>query len=148
MPSKKRAPIPAAARRPGPPARRPVKRAATAKSPSGTRPAGRPFLRFHHSRELRTRTNEVLAAIEHDEDPTRHAQALAAVATELTEAGLTYFFIEPLEAAKVGFVVEQAAHFGRSSALTMLSPVIRNTMVWLDKDQLRVVATHIRRFMR
>lgn len=112
------------------------------------RAPARPFLRFYHSQELRTRTKQVLAAIEDDEDPTRHAEEFAALVVELTDAGLTYFFFEPLKAAKVGFLLEQSASFGLSGALTVMSPVIRNVISWMSKEQLLAVTTHLRRFMR
>ena len=113
-----------------------------------SRVAAKPFLRFYHSRALRTRTNAVLAAIERDEDPTRHADKLANLVVELTDAGLTYFFSQPLKAAKVGFLLDQTASIGKSSALTMISPVIRNVICWMSKEQVLVVTTHLRRFMR
>jgi len=117
------------------------------KTPAGGVPA-EPFLRFYYPPNLRKRTNEVLAAIEGADDPTRHVAALSAIATELTEAGLNYFFVEPLRATNAGFVIQQSAGFGISSAVMVLSPVIRNVMAWLDKDQLLVVAAHIRRYMK
>jgi hypothetical protein len=121
---------------------------ASAKQPPAGSDRGEPFLRFHYPPSLRKRINEVLAAIEGADDPTRHVGALSAMATELTEAGLSYFFVEPLKAANAGFVIQQSAGFGISSAVMVLSPVIRNVMAWLDKDQLLVVAAHIRRFMQ
>lgn len=101
-----------------------------------------------HSPALRTRTNEVLALIERDGDAARHADQLASVVVELTDAGLVDFLSEPLKAAKVGFLLEQSASFGLSSALAMMSPVIRNVIGRMDEPQLRVVATHLRRFVR
>lgn len=118
------------------------------KKPPAARATAKPFLRFHHSRELRVRTTRVLAAVDGAEDPTPHAEELANVVVELTEAGLAYFFTEPLEAAKVGFFLEQTASFGMSGALTMISPVIRTVIGGMDKDQLLVVSAHLRRFMR
>jgi hypothetical protein len=117
------------------------------KTPVARAPA-KPFLRFHHSTELRTRTNDVLAAIEKDADPTRHAEKLANLVVELTDTGLTAFFNEPLKAAKVGFLLEQTASFGLGGALTMISPVIRSVIGRMSKEQLLVVAVHLRRFMR
>jgi hypothetical protein len=108
----------------------------------------KPFLRFHHSRQLRTRTDAVLAAIDRDEEPASHAEKLAAVVVELTEAGLNSFFVEPLKAAKVGFLLEQTATYGISSALMVVSPVLRNVISRMDGEQVLVVAAHLRRFMK
>lgn len=118
------------------------------KKPPVARAPARPFLRFYHSAALRTRTNEVLALIERDGDAARHADQLANVVVELTDAGLMYFFSEPLKAAKVGFLLEQSASFGLSSALAMMSPVIRNVICRMDEPQLREVASHLRQFVR
>ena len=120
----------------------------TLKKAVATRAPAKPFLRFHHSQELRTRTNDVLGDIERDEDPSVHAERLATVVGELTDAGLRYFFMEPLKAAKVGFLVEQTASLGMSSTLMVITPVVRNVVCRMSGEQLQVVATHLRRFTK
>ena len=67
---------------------------------------------------------------------------------ELTDAGLRYFFMEPLKAAKVGFLVEQTASLGVSSTLMAITPVIRNVVCRMSGEHLQVVATHLRRFTK
>jgi hypothetical protein len=120
-------------------------RAATSKA---KRPAARePSLRFRYSRELHARTLSVLDALEGDSDPTRHRQALAEVVLELTDAGLDYFFLRPLELADAGFVVRQSANLGMLGAKNMLSPVLRGIVGRMDAFQLRIVAGFVRQLM-
>jgi hypothetical protein len=114
----------------------------------GDMPASaKPSLRFFHSAALRKRTNKVLGALERDEDPTQHASALSALVVDLTEAGLDYYFIKPLKQAKVGFVARQTASFGMSSALRVMSPMIRGVLASTSGNQLRVIGGHIRELM-
>ncbi|MBK6452047.1 MAG: hypothetical protein KA760_01960 [Steroidobacteraceae bacterium] len=55
-----------------------AKRAAAAKPvAAGSDSSAKPFLRFYHSAELRTKTNAVLTTLESARDPTAHLGALA-----------------------------------------------------------------------
>lgn len=107
----------------------------------------KPSIRFFHSRDLRTRTNGVLAAIARDEDPTRHAGALSRVVVDLTRAGLSYYFLRPLEQAKVGLVIQQTARLGMAGALRMMSPVVHAVLAGADATQVRTIARHISHLM-
>jgi hypothetical protein len=111
------------------------------------RTSAKPSLRFFHSGALRTRTTKVLAAIDRDEDATRHAAALSGVVVDLTEAGLDYYFLKPLQEAKIGFVSRQTANLGMAGALRMMSPVIRRILAGANTTQLRAIAGHIRHLM-
>jgi hypothetical protein len=107
----------------------------------------KPSLRFFHSAALRARSNKVLAALERDEDPTRHVGALSSLVVDLAEAGLDYYFLRPLQQAKVGFVARQTASLGMAGALRVMSPVIRSILAGTNATQLRVIARHIRQLM-
>ena len=109
--------------------------------------SSRPSLRFFHSAALRTRSDKVLAGIEHDKDPTQHAEVLSKLVVDLTEAGFDYYFLKPLQQAKVGFVTRQTARFGMAGALRMMSPVIRTILASANATQLRVITRHIRGLM-
>lgn len=104
----------------------------------------KPSVRFFHSPALRKRTDAVLAKIERDDEPTRHAGALSGVVVELTEAGLDYYFLRPLQESKFGFVARQTASLGMSGALRVISPIISRILAGADTPQLRGVARHIR----
>ena len=103
-----------------------------------------PSLRFHHSKELRAKTNAVLDALEAKPDHPKHGESLADLVNELIEAGMDYYFLQALKKARVGFVTEQSARLGMSGAVKLISSVSRKFIVRMDKDQLLVVASHIR----
>jgi hypothetical protein len=111
------------------------------------RAKGKPSLRFFHSAALRARTDKLLAAIDRDEDPKRHAAELADLVASLTEAGLDYYYLKPLEKAKVSFVARKTADLGMAGALRFMSPVIRSILGSMEGGQLRVVSRHIRELM-
>ena len=117
-------------------------------SDSDSPPVERPFLRFHHSPELRTRTLTVLDAVDRDDAPADAATQLANLVVELTDAGLAAFFSVPLKAANVGFLIEQSANVGLWSASSVIAPAVRNVIGRMNPQQLRVVGAHIRGFMR
>ncbi len=132
----------------------PAKRKPAQRAPSmqlSTAPSGssaKPFLRFYHSKELRTKTNAVLTTLEGARDPTVHRGTLANLAVELTNAGLDYYFLQPLKLAKAGFVVEQSASFGMTGVQQLMGSVIRNIIGRMDGPQLLSVGTSLRQFMR
>jgi hypothetical protein len=71
--------------------RTPTKRAASLPvAPARTRAAGLPFLRFYHSKQLREKTEFVLAAVETESHHAKHTDAVADLVTELIEAGMDY----------------------------------------------------------
>jgi hypothetical protein len=106
-----------------------------------------PYLRFHHSAELREKTLAVLRNIERASDPGRYRKDLSDVVMELTNSGLSYYFLRPLDLAKVNFVVKQSAHMGIGSVNRIMGPVVHNIIGTLDKEQLLTVCRHIRALM-
>jgi hypothetical protein len=107
----------------------------------------RPFLRFYHSAALRTKTLAILTTLEQAPDPTRHRNALSDLVMELTDSGLEYYFLGPLDQAQAGFVVKQSAHAGIGTIKRVMGPVVHNVIGRLDADQLRTVCRHIRQLM-
>jgi hypothetical protein len=110
--------------------------------------ASKPFLRFYHSDDLRTRTLAVLASIEQSAQPTRHRDALADIAVELAHAGMDYYFLRPLERASVGFLIQTSASVGVAGGLQVIGSVIRNIIGRMDRHQLLSICGSIRQFMR
>jgi hypothetical protein len=108
----------------------------------------RPFLRFYHSAALRTKTLELLHAIETAADPTVHRAALAELVIELTDNGLDYCFVQPLMLSKPGFVVEQSARLGLVGVQQVFGSVARKIIGHMGGPQLISVCGSIRRFMR
>lgn len=106
-----------------------------------------PHLRFLHSEELREKTIEVLDKLEQTEDPTQCRDALGDLVVELTHTGLDYFFIKPLELAKVGFIPRQSANLGMTGARKVMGTMIRRIIGGMDKDQLLIISGYIRQLM-
>jgi len=109
--------------------------------------ATKPFFRFTHSKALRVKTLKVLDAIDEDDDPTEHREALCLVINELTDTGMHFFFLDPLASLKMGFVMDQAAGLGVSGVLRIMGPTIRNIVGRMDKKQLRQVSKLMREMM-
>jgi hypothetical protein len=126
-----------------------MKRTTTSEQPKAVgNSALLPSLRFYHSEDLRSKTLAVLEALETADDPTDQREALAAVVVELTETGLAYYFVKPVQAAKVGFMAEQSTKLGIASILRVMGPVTRRIIGGMDPTQLQVVAGHIRHLMQ
>ncbi len=106
-----------------------------------------PYLRFYHSTELRDKTLAIVRSIERASDPGRYRNALADVVMELTDSGLNYYFLRPLDLAKVNFVIKQSASLGVGSVMRIMGPVVHNIIGMLDKRQLLAVCGHIRALM-
>ena len=68
---------------------------------------------------------------------------------ELTDAGLDYYFLRPLELADAGFVVRQSASLGMMGAKNFMSPVLRSVIGRMEvlRGLLRIVAGFIRGLM-
>lgn len=110
--------------------------------------AGSPYLRFYHSKALRTRTLAVLDKLETAEDATGQREALAEIVLELTETGLAYYFVKPVQDAKVGYMAEQTTKLGIAGILRLMGPVTRRVIGGMDADQLLSVSSHIRHLMK
>ncbi len=108
----------------------------------------KPFLRFYHSNELRAKTLAVLATLEQAPDPGKHGDALADVVVELTSAGMDFYFMRPLTAAKAGFIVEKSANLGLAGSIRVMGSVIRSVIGRMDGDQLLSVCGSLRQLMR
>lgn len=112
------------------------------------RKSSKPSLRFFYSEELHARTLNLLDALEQADDPTRFSNALGDLVVELTDAGIDYYFLKPLQLAQVGFVIQQSANLGIAGALRIMAPVIRTVIGRLDKNQLLIIGDYIRQLMR
>ncbi len=107
----------------------------------------KPSLRFYHSKELRKRTLTLLDALDAARDARQHHQALAELIVALSEAGMGYYYLEPLKLAKAGFVVRQSASLTLSAAMRVLAPMTRTAIGRLDHKQLRVIGKFMRGLM-
>ncbi len=110
-------------------------------------PSSKPFLRFHHSQELRLKTLEVLEIVETAETPSAHSAQLTELILELTDTGMNQYFLQSLKATKANFVVQQSAALGLSGVQRVMGTVIRNILGRMDDRQLLSVCGSIRQFM-
>lgn len=110
-------------------------------------PPEKPFLRFYHSDLLRSRTLAICKTLEQAQDSTQHRAALSAIVLELTDSGMEYFFLRPLQLARVNTTIERSARMGIGGIKQLITPVIRNTIGHMDKEQLLVICKHIRSLM-
>lgn len=123
----------------------PVKRAP--KHTTAVEAAQKPFLRFHHSDKLRSKTLEVLDIVEGSEDATAHTNMVTDLVLELTDVGFDQFFLQSLKDAKVGFVVQQSAALGLAGVQKVMGAVVRKFIGRMDHQQLLSVCGSIRKFM-
>jgi hypothetical protein len=132
--------MPTSAKRPAPvTAKRAPKKA--------VEPVSKPFLRFHHSHELRVKTLEVLMTVESAEKATAYSGELTELVLELTDHGMDQYFLQSLKATKANFVVQQSAALGLAGVQKVMGTVIRNILGRMDDRQLLVVCGSIRQFM-
>lgn len=110
-------------------------------------PGSKPFLRFHHSNELRARTIKVLEAVEGAESATDHSNQLTELVLELTACGMDQYFLQSLKATKANFLIQQSAALGLSGVQKVMGTVIRNIVGRMDDRQLLSVCGSIRQFM-
>jgi len=116
--------------------------------PPAKEPAALPSLRFYPSKELHGRLLTVLVQIEQATDATVHRSKLSESVSELTGAGLDYFFLQTLKGAQVGFVTTQAANLGLLGVQQVMAPVIRNIVARLEHAQLQAIAQGIRKLLQ
>ena len=125
-----------------------------AAKPGGKRPVkaasppSKPFLRFYHSESLRAKTLTVLTTLEKAKDGRQHRSALADIVVELTDSGMEYYFMRPLQLAKAGFFIEQSANLGMAATKGVFGSVIRNIIGRMDSPQLLSVCRYIRELMK
>ena len=106
-----------------------------------------PSIRFLHSEELREKTIELLDMLEQTDNPKQYRGALGDLVVELTNTGLDYFFVKPLELAKVGFVTRKSANLGMGGVKRLMGSTIRRIIGGMDKDQLLIICGFIRQLM-
>lgn len=123
------------------------KKAPVTTARKGAEEASKPFMRFHQTAALRTKTLEVLAVVECADSAGAHAGQLAGLVLELTDSGLDQYFVQPLKAAKASFVVQQSAALGLVGVQKVMGTVIRNVLGRMSDQQLLSVCGSIRQFM-
>ena len=68
--------------------------------------------------------------------------------SKLPETGLAYYFVKPVQAAKVGFMAEQTTKLGIAGILRVMGPVAHRVIGGMNAQQLLSVESHIRHLMQ
>lgn len=106
-----------------------------------------PSLRYYLNADLYRRTEDLLAKIEADDKGSRHAADFAELVNELTDGGLTYYFVEPLKQANAGYMAQKTAQIGMASVAKIARPIIRKLIGGLNDEQLKSVCAYVRQIL-
>lgn len=106
-----------------------------------------PSLRFYLDADLYRRTDALLSHIESNDKASQHAKAFAELVNELTDSGLSYFFVEPLRQANAGYMAQKTAQIGMASVAKIAKPIVRKLISGLNDEQLKAVGAYVRRIL-
>ena len=101
------------------------------------------WVAFEISSELRQRAETVVQNIRSDTDKRRHIPELIDVVLAMTDRGLHYYFLHPLEEAGVGVVTRKAVGLAIGTAGRTLPMVVRKTVKALNDEQLMSIAEFV-----
>jgi len=101
------------------------------------------WVAFEISSELRQKAEGVVEKIRSDSDKQRHVPELVEVVLAMTDRGLHYYFLHPLEEAGVGVVTRKAVALAIGTAGRTLPVVVRKTVKSLNDDQLLKIAEFV-----
>ncbi len=104
-------------------------------------PIGR--VAFEISSELRQKAEAIVHNIRFDPDKQRHVPELVDVVLAMTDRGLYYYFLHPLEGAGVGVVTRKAVGLAIGTAGRALPMVVRKTVKSLSDEQLLSIVEFI-----
>lgn len=101
------------------------------------------WVAFEIPASLRQRAERLVERLRHDADKRQHAPELVEVVLEMTDRGLHYYFLLPLDEARVGAVTRKAVALAIGTAGRTLPVVVRKTIAGLDDAQLLSIAEFI-----
>jgi hypothetical protein len=96
---------------------------------------------------LRRRAESIVERLRRDADKRQHVPELIEVVLAMTDRGLYYYFLHPLEIAGVGPVTRKAVELAIGAAGRTLPVVVRKTVSALDDPQLLALANFIDRIL-
>ena len=91
---------------------------------------------FDISPALRRRCEEVIVAVREAEDRGEHLAELTEVVVAMTDTGLDFYFLHPLERIGAGRMARGTAQVGVAAARRGLPTVVRRVLATLSDDQL------------
>ena len=101
------------------------------------------WVAFEIPGELRLRAEQIVERLRADPDKKQHAAELVKVVVDMTDHGLHYYFLHPLEEARVGAMTRKAVEMALGTAGRTLPMVVRKTVKSLNDDQLSSLADFI-----
>jgi hypothetical protein len=108
---------------------------------SDSPPAG--WVAFEIPAELRLRAEDIVEQLRAGPDKQQHAAELIEIVVALTDRGLYYYFLHPLEEARVGVMTRKAVELALGTAGRTLPMVVRKTVNSLNDAQLSSLADFI-----
>lgn len=105
------------------------------------------WVAFEIPGELRLRAESIVERLRSDPDKKQHAPELVEVVVEMTDRGLHYYFLHPLEEARVGSMTRKAVELAIGTAGRTLPMVIRKTVGSLGDEQLSSLADFLDHIM-
>jgi len=90
-----------------------------------------------------SRALEVVASLRDDPADRQVSRELIDLVVELTDVGLAYFFLHPLELADVGAIRRQGVKVALGTAGRVLPAVVRSTVGSMNERQLLKIADFI-----
>lgn len=98
---------------------------------------------FEISQDQYDRAVEIVAALRTDPGDRAVVSSLIDLVLDLTDTGLNYFFLHPLELAGVGTLRRKGAEVALGTAGRVLPSVVRSTVGSMTEEQLLTLADFI-----
>ena len=106
-------------------------------------PSNMSWVAFEIPGELSDRAETIVERLRRDPDKRQHVPELVDIIIEMTDKGLHYYFLHPLEEAGVGAMTRGAVELAIGTAGRTLPMVVRKTVKSLNDDQLVSIADFI-----
>ena len=106
-------------------------------------PGSEQLVAFPISPDLHARVREVLAALRDAERASDLAPELAKIVTEMTDRGLGYYFLRPLEVAGMGRISQATAKVGIASAGRGIPLIVRKILSSASDEELLALAEFV-----
>lgn len=110
---------------------------------NGTEAEAGHLVGFPISPELHARVREVLSILREAESASDHASELARVVAELTDTGLGYYFLRPVEVAGMGRISQATAKVGIASAGKGIPMIVRRVLSSASDEELLALADFV-----
>jgi len=114
-------------------------------APNDNEPGGR--VAFEIDSDQHARVLGVVAALREDPADREVVSDLIDLVLDLTDTGLTYFFLHPLELVGVSAIRRKGAEVALGTAGRVLPTVVRSTVGSMDENQLLQLADFIQQMV-